>query len=311
MKKLNKKADFDFVWLFAILAGAAILILAIYGATKGADTLKYQSDTQLAKSLSVVLGPLQAGFSDSLTNTVSFQQETKIINYCSDSAFGSNELSISTKDGKDWTPQSGEIKIRNQYVFSSETSGKRFEVLSRPFNFPFKVGDLLFINSGAYCIEKLPKELEKEIKSLNLNNFQIENCSENIPTICFGSGSCDINVYGTCAVDCKTKYDEGYVEKVGEKLYFVGSLMYGAIFSDKEVYECNVKRLIFRAKTLSEILAEKASLMDSRGCSTNIQPELIFWASTLNKTNLTNIIDKNDFAKSLEEKQKSERCKSW
>jgi hypothetical protein len=311
MISTNKKAEFDFVWLFAIIAGAAILILAVYGATKGADTLRYQQETQLAKSLAVVLGPLQAGLSDSSTNQISFKQDTRITNDCSEIGFGSNQMTTATKSGigKEWTTQRGEITINNLYIFSSNQEGKRFEILSKPFNYPFKVADLLFISSEKYCLQKAPKDLEKEM--LNLANFQSENCTEDMKTICFGTSGCDIDIYGTCSASCDTKYDEGYVEKGGDRFYFVGSLMYGAIFTEKEVYDCNVKRLIYRATQVSEILADKAKLMDSKGCSTAMQSDLVYWASVLNKTVPDSIVDKNDIAKSINEKASNERCKSW
>ncbi len=313
LRKLKKKAEFDFVWLFAILAGAAILVLAIYGATKGASTLKYQQETQLAKSLAVVLGPLQAGFADSKTNMISFKQDTRITNSCSDIEFGTNMISTATKSGigEPWSQQGGEIIIKNQYIFSSTQEGKKFDVFSKPFNYPFKVGDLLFISSDKYCIEKVPKELESEIKSIGLSNWYTENCTEDMKTICFGSLTCDINVVGTCSAGCDTKYDEGYVQKDNERLYYVGSLMYGAIFADKELYDCNVNRLIYRATQISEILAEDAKIMDSRGCPTNMQPEFVFWASTLNKTVPDSIVEKNDIAKSIAIKHSSISCKSW
>ncbi|MBC8495838.1 hypothetical protein H8D36_06800 [archaeon] len=311
--KLNKKADFDFVWLFAILAGAAILMLAIYGATKGADTLRYQQETQQARSLSVVLGPLQAGFSDSKTNAISFKQDTRITNFCSEEGFGTNKLSTATKSniGDKWSSQGGETTVKNQYIFSSFQEGKKFEILSRPFNYPFKVGDLLFISAEKYCLPQIPNDLKNEIKGLGLSNWQTENCTQDIPTICFGSTNCDINVIGTCTSDCKTKYDEGYVQKDGDRFYYVGSLMYGAIFAEKELYDCNVNRLIYKTKQISEILADEAKLMDSRGCPTSMQPELTFWAKTLNTTVPDSIVENNGIAKSIEKKQSLQGCQLW
>lgn len=313
LKKLNKKADFDFVWLFAILAGAAILMLSIYGATRGADTLRYQQETQQARSLSVVLGPLQAGFADSKTNVISFKQDTRITNFCSEEGFGTNKLSTATKSniGDKWSQQGGETTIKNQYIFSSFQEGKNFEVFSKPFNYPFKVGDVLFMSAEKYCIPKVPTELESEIKGLGLSNWQLGNCTEDIPTICFGSPTCDINVIGTCSANCKTKYDEGYVQKDGDRFYYVGSLMYGAIFSEKELYDCNVNRLIYKAKQISEILSDTAKLMDSRGCSTNMQSELTVWAKTLNTTVPDSIVEKNDIAKAIEKQHSDERCRTW
>lgn len=310
-----KKAEFDFVWLFAIIAGAAILVLAIYGATKATDSLRYQQETQLTKSLAVVLGPLQSGYADSKTNKISFKQDTRIDNYCANDGFGENVLSTRTKStmGTEWTKQTGEITIKNLYIFSSSQEGKNFEILSKPFNFPFKIGDILIINSEQFCSPKIPEEIKTDIKNLGLTNWQIENCSKDIvKTICFGTTTCDINVYGTCSsMDCDSKYDEGYVEKDGKRLYYAGNLMYGAIFSEKDLYDCNVQRLIYRATQISDILSDKAKLMDSRGCPTSLQADLEFWASTLNKSTASSIVDKNKLAQALDKQESMERCKLW
>lgn len=309
-----KKAEIDFVWIFAIIAGAAILVLAIYGATKAADSLKYQQETEQTKSLAVVLGPLQAGYADSKTNKIYFKQDTRIDNYCTSEEFGTNVLSTRTKSsiGDKWSAQTGEITVKNQYIFSSSQEGKNFEILSQPFNFPFKVADILIMNAEKVCSQKLPSELKDEIKNLNLINWEIENCSEESKTVCFGTSNCDINVLGTCStMDCDSKYDEGYVEKEGKRLYFVGNLLYAAIFSDKDLYDCNVQRLIYRTQQVSEILSEKARLMDSRGCPTALQADLSFWSSTLNKTNSNSIVDKNKIAIALEKQESNERCKLW
>ena len=42
--------------------------------------------------------------------------------------------------------------------------------------------------------------------------------------------------------------------------------MYGAIFSDPEVYNCQIKRLMKRASNLAEIYKSKAQYLDARGC---------------------------------------------
>jgi hypothetical protein len=309
-----KKGEFDFVWLFAILAGAAILVLAIYGATKATDSMKYQQETQLTKSLAVILGPLQSGYADSKTNKISFGQETRIDNYCNDEGFGSNVLSTRTKSsiGNTWTTQTGEIAVNNLFIFSSSQQGKKFDILSKPFNYPFKVGEILIINSEKLCVKKMPIELEQDLENLAMASLEIVNCSEESKTICFGNSGCDINVYGTCStMDCDSKYDEGYVEKNGERIYFVGNLLYAAIFSDKDLYDCNVQRLLYRASQLSQILSEKASLMDSRGCSTSLKADLSFWASTLNKSSVSSLDDNNKIARGLQKQASTERCKLW
>ena len=76
----GKLAQFNFAWIFAILIGAAILLFAIFGAMKTGDTAKLQSNTEIAKQISILTDPLQAGFSEGSFGSISFQKETRIRN---------------------------------------------------------------------------------------------------------------------------------------------------------------------------------------------------------------------------------------
>ena len=95
--RLRKKAQFNFVWLFAIIAGATILVLAVYGAMKAGDTMRFQTDSEIAKSISIISDPLQAGFSEGSFGKILFKQETRINNFCFDGGFGTHSISVSTK----------------------------------------------------------------------------------------------------------------------------------------------------------------------------------------------------------------------
>ena len=76
---INRKAQFNFVWMFALIAGGAILFLAIYGALKVGEGERYEADTAIAKSLSFLIDPLQAGFSEGNFGTINFKEETTSI----------------------------------------------------------------------------------------------------------------------------------------------------------------------------------------------------------------------------------------
>ena len=85
-----KKGQFNFAWMFAIVVGVAILFFAIFGAMKTVDTARFQSDTEIAKSISVITDPLQAGFAEGSFGKIVFRQETRINNLC----FNINVISI-------------------------------------------------------------------------------------------------------------------------------------------------------------------------------------------------------------------------
>lgn len=313
---MNKKGVFNFVWLFAIIAGSAILLLAIYGAVKGVGTEDYRHSTELAKAFTVVLGASGAGVADvNKLAPINLNNEIRLDNTCSSYEFGENSLSVALKSSINdkWQPQSGEITMTNQYVFSSSHESKRFDVFSMPFNYPFKIADLVFItsNSESFCLVDAPNEFERTLRGLQLPNWKTEDCLEYDTTVCFKTTGCDINVHGTCVFDCDSKFDEGYVEKEGDRLYFVDGLIYGAILTDKELYDCNVNRLIYRASSIADVLAQKASRMDARGCPTNIQTELTAWSNILENLSPEQLTQGNQQAKQIQEKSEGVRCKIW
>ena len=326
MKKLYKKGEFNFEWLFAIVAGCAILVLAIYGATRFSNTLKYQSDTELAKKLSIILDPLQAGFTEGKSSSIQFNQDTKINNVCDSWKYGANKISASTKSTSKtgWSKNGAETKIENKYLFSSTEGAKKYIVFSVPFNLGFKVSDLLLMTSEKYCYVNPPEEIETLIKGLKIENFKVnnENCGNNSIRVCFKSSksktiykNCNITVYGLCD-NCESNFEYGYVEKAGKRLYFIENLVYAAIISNQDLYNCNVKRLFYRASSLSELYIEKGNSMASRSCFENLKPQLLSFVKTLESASRLERFDSvlisiNMLAQELSEKNNAEACDIW
>jgi hypothetical protein len=316
---IKKKGQFSFVWIFAIIAGGAILFLAIYGALQVADTRRFQQDTEIAKSISILTDPLQAGFAESSFGKISFKQETRINNICFDGEFGKNDLSVSVRSnvGKPWNDPGGATSIKNKYIFSDEkNTGKEYYIFSKPFEFPYEVSDLLFITPKNYCFLTPPEKVIEDLGGLNIPNIQLadspENCTLTEPVkVCFGIGTdCDIRVSGTCQ-NCDSQYDEGNVAKDGGEKNFVGNLMYAAIFSERNIYECNVKRLYYRSEKIAKVLIEKADLMDARGCDSNLETDLAQWVNSLRDQTSEGIINLNVEAEELNKKNSRELCGLW
>lgn len=312
----NKKAQIDFVWIFALLVGGVILFLAIFGALRTGDTYRYQSDTEVAKSISVITDPLSAGFAEGSYGKIVFRQQARINNICLDGGFGKNDISVSTRSnvGEPWNMAGGATSIYNKYIFSKEQiSGLDFYVFSKPFNFPYEVSDLIFITSDNYCFFNTPEEIANEIKGMRINNIQIENCTLPSPiNVCFGSGrECDIVVYGSCSSKCNSVYDEGVVSKSNEDMRYVGNLMYAAIFSDKEIYDCNVERLMHRTSKIAEEFVAKANLMDARNCNTNLRGDLIMWAGLTADASSEDLIGLRTMGNNLDDKNERELCGVW
>lgn len=316
MRGITKRGQFNFVWIFAILAGGTILVLAIWGAMQTGDTLRYGSDTKAAKSISILTDPLQAGFAEGSFGKIMFQQETRLNNIClADGRFGKNDISIASRSGvgSEWNLAGGASSVYNKYIFSKEKNeGFDYYVFSKPFEFPYKVSDLIFLTSGSFCFLNAPENIEDEILGLGIENIVLDNCSSGDERVCFGGGlDCDSIVYGSCSGNCDSVYDYGVVSKGLGDLRYVGSLMWGAIFSDKAVYECNVERLMFRAGNIAEIFSEKADLMDARDCGTNLKGDLVVWADMIRNATSDDLILMKGFADDLGRKNDREMCGLW
>ncbi|MCH7850331.1 MAG: hypothetical protein IH845_01680 [Nanoarchaeota archaeon] len=284
---MKSQGQFNFAWIFALIVGGSILVLAIYGAVSAGNTQREITDTKIARSFSIITDPLQAGFSDGSYDDVEFGDVTRLNNYCFDIGFGSNKISISTRSDilSEWNPPGVETSIENKYIFSKENSeGKIYHSFSKPFYFPYKVSDLIFLSPDEYCFVSAPEHIIEEVGIAKNINVDI-GCEddENLIKVCFGSGSgsksnCDMNVYGSCRTSsCNSIYDEGTVSKKGSELKYVSSLMYGAIFADEEMYTCNVNRLLYRTGRIAEVLSKKADLMNRRGCNTNLRSEIAIY----------------------------------
>jgi len=317
----SKSGEFDFSWLFAIIVGAMILVLAIYGVVRLSDTQRYQADTETAKKIEILTNPLQAGFAEGKFGTIEFRQTTRINNLCSSEKFGENKISVSTQSsiGDEWKMAGGEISVHNKYIFSSENQeGDNFYVLSKPFYFPFKVSDLTIMTSDKenYCFVDAPEIIEEDVLGLNIPNVFVENCSSAVDyvRVCFGAfGNCDIVVRGSCSSNCGEWdfYDTGIVEKNGATMSYIGNLLFGAIFSDENVYECNVKRLMYRASQIAEGFAERTDLMTARGCNTNLKADMVYLQGLTGNASSSNLVGIYQVAKQTELKNEQELCGLW
>jgi len=315
----QKRGEFGFVWLFSIIAGVVILLLAIYGAVKTGDTTRVQSDAGIAKKLTILTDPLEAGFTSATFGSIKFQQEIWVRNLCSDVGFGENSLSVksSSNVGQKYTDVSVSTSINEKYIFSPEQStGTIYYVLSKPFNFPYKVSDYIILLSDQtnYCFVSPPESVEDELRSsLKVPVIAFENCSTSSEHIqvCFGDENCDISVIPNCE-SCQNLYDTGAVKfRDGRVVNYVGNLLYPAIFSSRSVYECNVNRLLYRGSTIGQILGRKAALMNARGCKTNLENDLYSWSNVLQDATVNDIISLYPDAVSLGDAAKWEVCNVW
>ena len=280
----NKKGlEFGFNWIFAIIAGAVILFAAIYATTKLIGTESTVSDTFIAAKLSNLLNPIETNLEDSKYVKISFNEETRIYNECGELGnFGKQQISAASKIGSNG--EFGEKSVRkssfNKYLFSRNyEQGKELNIIIKPFEFPYKIADIDIIYSGDYCFINPPTNIEEEINDLsadgainigiNISN-ELRNCPFNSVIVCFDQLGCDVTVNTLSKI----------VSKNGEDVYYEGNLLYGAIFSNSELYECQVKRLMKRTSELASLYLGKSQKVSSRGCySSNMDGELTVYAN--------------------------------
>jgi hypothetical protein len=310
--KENKKGflQISFAWLFALIVGAFILSLTIYAVTKSINTQETIIGAKTAKEIGVLLNPLETGFEVGKTTTIIFPAETRIYNRCSNfSIFGRQGILVSQKSFDKWTPTDVEVSFENKYIFSEDyTEGKTFYVFSKPLEFPFKVSDLIYITSSKdnYCFANAPNKIKEELEALNQGNIFTKDCENlsNKINVCFDGDECEISV----------NYNGQTVEKNGTIIHFrTDALMYSAIFSNKEIYNCQLQRIMKRVFELSEIYQDKELFISQRGCDSNLENELIQLSnSAKGLTDSTGVGSVWNIAEELNEKNKlNSQCRLW
>jgi len=308
MRKINQRGQMNisFGWLFAIIVGAVILVLTIFGATKVIKTSQQEQTSIGAKELGVLLNPLETGFESATSTFIEMKADTRIQNGCFlFGNFGEQRIQLYEKSFDKWTEGGAEVSFENKYIFSRKISeGKRFYLFSKPFEFPFKVTDIIYLTSSGekYCFKDAPEDIEDEINQLKQENLASNCTSPDQIKVCFEGGSdCDFNV----------NYDSGYVEKGQHTLYFEGdALMYAAIFSDSEIYECQIQRLLKRTKELSLLYSKKASLMLQRNCDTDLEADLN-WLSGIEIEDSSDLSSISYSIDNIQDKNKYSYCKLW
>lgn len=310
----NKKGfEFSFAWMFAVLVGAVILFLAVYFAVKFVSTGTSQVNTITAKQLSIIFEPMETGLlAGEKPAPVSLKEETRIYDNCYDSgSFGNQKISLATKSLSGNWEKSVPITINNKYIFSDDIEqGKEVYFFSKPLDMPWKVSELIFLTTGKYCFINAPDNIKDEVLlDLQLENIQLDNCSDEVK-VCFGLGNCDIKVEGACLMNCENEYDYGVVMKEGKILTYTGSLIYGAIFSSPDVYECNVKRLMKRLRQEALLLKDESDFLSTK-CGTSSASLISLANAAASLDNTRDLISIKNMADELNEENDAAECSLW
>lgn len=325
----NKRGaiEFSFAWIFAIVAGMFILFLAIYGVTKFINLERGSINAQTAVDIGVLTNPLESSFESAKRGIITVPADTRIYTYCVEgnakTFFGKQIIEVSQKTYNTWSEnEKTNVTLQNKYVYAdSPVEGRKFYVFSKQFDFPFKIADLMYVTStkDKYCFIDSPLDIQEEIKNIRgtqespnenlfLKTATPGSCPEGSMNVCFKTmtSSCDVKVY--------RNYDPPYVQKEGKTMYFKGdALMYAAIFSNKNYYECELTRLMNRTEQIYEIYKDKSNFVFQKyGCDSSLYFDLIPLVSMIkNYQSSEDLYPIYALADEINTKNEWAECKLW
>jgi len=276
---MEKKAfEFSFAWIFAIIVGVVIIFIAIFVAMNLIDQGEYEITTETAQSILNTFEYIQTQSEESKVDRLQILKQTRVFTECSVAGdFGKSIMRISEISGfsGDWSKKSSEVSANNQYIFSEnhievEKQGEIYFFVM-PFKMPFKVADISIIHSKQYCFVNPNSKIKNKVEDMSLDNKnilvvkEVSECEEQSIKVCFENNrECEVIV----------DINEQTVSKDNEELYYVDNLMYAAIFSSPENYECVVNRLIKKTEILADVYYDKSVFLSVRGCNTGLENEI-------------------------------------
>lgn len=274
--------EFSFTWLFVLIVGATILILAIFMASRLITREGQTYNTEVAADLGASLIPIETTIESGKYYPLAFPAETRITNECiPDGTFGMQEISTSVRSGigEEWPEEGIPYRTSNAFIFSSpEFQSEKAHVIAAPIMMPYKIGNALALYHEPYCFVDAPEEFEDSIVSLGAEGMSVvdqrSGCLAESITVCFGGSGCDIHVQ-------VTRGTEGTIRKNSQTLAFIDGLFYAALVSDKTLYDCQLTRIRKRASELARIYAEKGVYLDARGCSNSLTGPLSLYQARL------------------------------
>lgn len=314
---MNKRGiELSFNWIFSIVVGAVILFLAIYGVSKLISSGQKEQVAISSQELGNLLHPLETSIeSGSRPENISFSGKARIYNTCKATGqFGTQEISLVEKSGigEEWPEPQNPKKMSTKYIFSEKMmEGKNFYSFIKPIQLPFKIGDMIVLWNSRYCFVNPSSEIEEEVESMGLNSrgiqvtSSISSCNKESVVVCFSTFDSKCKIF----VD----FANNRVSKEGKNLDFYGPLVYGAIFSEPGIYECQISRLLKRGAFLARVYSEKSNLIatSSQGCSSNLQSDLNLYESISIKGEPKDLPAIVNLAQNLEYQNQMLSCNLW
>jgi len=304
--------EFNFAVLFSIIVGAMIIFLAIYSASKIIHTGSSESQSSLTKQLTIIFDPMETGIASGKYKPFSFSENSRVYNECfPEGDFGSQRFSFSIQSFNKWQEKNLGQKVSNKYVFSDKIEeGKKAYIFSKPLNMPFKVSELIFFTTKTYCFFNAPDFIKDEVESMSIQNIKIENCSSSDVKVCFGGTGTKCNV--TVIASDTGDYEYGKIKRDNKEIYYYSSaLMYAGIFSNPEIYECNVKRLMKRISAQAILYGDESYFINNK-CGAVAKEELAGLSSSASSlTSSSGLQAVANVAKDVNEKNIAASCELW
>jgi len=239
-------------WIMIIIIGIAFLLFFGQAGFKLSETFKNVNDNLLVLDLRNVF--LSASANSKTSSNIDLELENKVIKFEGEKFFVEENGKL-VKGSK-----------LNQFVFGDEINKNRVRIWSEAFELPFKVVNFVFVDDGkGFKIVDYAGNLGRNVKDeLEDKGFNVD--GEKVIKIvngdnaCLGSNNEDVAlvvyyeedeiVHGNLCF-----YKNGDLK--GEKEFITEELIYGAIFSNFEVYEVLYDKAIERLINVDKIYEEK------------------------------------------------------
>ena len=285
----EKKGMVEFGWIFSVIVGAVILFLAFYFISTNISEKKTVQETIEAQNLDAALNPF--GYLGDVANItrmpLQLSEKSDITIECVSSGMTIGYDSIETAGIGKGSGTGIARKVYDKYIYSdlSGIQTKNLEGMAVSLKMPWRIADLIMLwpAEKKYCFTKsMPQDMRDEINRTEIPDVVAEYsepCPEGSITIGMSCSGYDINV-------CN-QGQENYISKNGVKIYYSGSaLMYAAIFSEQNLYNCNLNRLGKR-------LALQGSLYESKANSTGCNAGNAAFEKMISASNDLSIADSN------------------
>ena len=293
---INKKGiEMPFAWIFALIIGGVILLLAFIFSGKILNTGTYATEAELARSLDILLNPFSSirQADVTLSKPIDLPEKTEVTFSCN-ALSDSQSITVSIERGK----KPFVYPIKNKYIFSENFNTKSLRVFGKTFDMPWKVDDLTYVLSKDYCFVKAPPKIEKELEDLNITKITLVNAAtdpkcQNKVTVCFAGmlGVCNIKVDYTGKTLTVNKTTLKFLDD---------STMYAAIFDSKN-YNCNLNRTMKRLALQADILLQKADKLASEGCTdlSDLRQDILAMKTAASNKDYLNVLS---YAQAIETK---------